>query len=517
LLSPGSGRSSGRQRANASTKSQGEQKPFVLPEEPQQDATGADSTSAKPKAEHAQTLEPRKQSHGDESLNAPTEGLAVNPLVSTNQPEAAGSTLTNPVPLTVLNAVGPIGDTMLASGATSDASSNVEALMQETQGASQSLSGLGQAIVDPAAAFAAGPQDAGEAVTGLDAQSQAPATQTAATMTPTARASGEQVSSEALNSQTQQASDLSGGAAATIPASGTATNAAVQTGIALEASEATKATTVSQTPAAGSRVAAEPELEQVSQTGQRSLSEILQRSFESAVSDKSAAGLNSAMPDSAEAIAQAGQTQKTRGVSLPEAARSVEAQTPETNVLAGAWGSVRGNTDAPAAATPVGEQASVDMARPAEQIIENIRQAIQNGQRDLTINLNPPELGRVRMRMYTEGNEIRGRLEVDNPRSFNEIRQQAELLTQRLVGEGIMLRRLDVHLSSAANQTTGFSSPQHDGAGQGEWGQPGTGSDTADHSPNRQLTEVSAAGSARLAAEANIGDSLSGDGLNVWL
>lgn len=535
LLSPTSfsgpalGRSQGRHRANASTKSQGEQKQFVLPEDPAQETVATDSPAAKPQSGQAKTLEPRKKPRSDESLNAPTEGLAVNPLASANLPEAVGEAarLTNPVPLTVLNPIGPIGQTMRASGTTATTSTNVGALIQEAQGTSQSPSGTGQAIiVDPSATFAAGPQGADGAITGLDAQSQSPATQATATMTPGVRATWGQVAGEAVNSQAQQVSDLSGGAAASIPAATTTAtvataNAAVQAGQALETSTTAKVAAVSQNAGAGSQAAAEPGLQQVNRTGPRSLSEILQRSFQSTVSDKSAAGLNSPMPDSAEVLAQTGQAQKTRGVSLPEAARSVEPQAPETNVLAGALGSVRGSSDAPATAEmPAGNQASVEMPRPAEQVIENIRQAVQNGQRDLTINLNPPELGRLRIRMYTEGDEIRGRLEVDNPRSFNEIRQQAELLTQRLVEEGIMLRRLDVHLSPSANQTTGFSSPQHDGAGQGAWGQAGGGNGTGNHGPNHQnnqLPELSDAGAPRIAAKTTVGDSLSGEGLNVWI
>jgi len=520
-LSPtaSAGSTLGRRRANASAKPQEEQKRFVLPEEPAQE-TGADNfTTAKPHTGQVRTLEPRRKAHSDESLDAPTEGLAVNLLASANLPKAAGETtkLANPFGLTVLNAVGPAGQTVRASETTTPASSNIMPLMQKPPGADQ-------AIVDPTKTVAASPQSKGDAVISLDAQSQASARQADGTMTHIARAAGELVAGETLKSQSQQASDLSSGPAESIPASATATlaatsttNAAVQVGTALETSTPAKATATSQDTTAGSQANAGAGVRQANRTGARSLSEILQQRFESVVSDKSAAGLNSDIPDSAKALAQAGQAQKTEGVSLPEAARSVEPQTPETNVLAGALGGARGSTDTPATAMPVSDNASVEIPKPAEQVIENIRQAVQNGQRDVTINLNPPELGRLRIRMYIEGDEIRGRLEVDNPRSFNEIRQQTELLAERLVGEGIMLRRLDVHLNSSGSQTSSFAAPQQDSANQGEWGQPGRGNRNADHGPDHHLTEMPEAGSARVAAKTTVGDSLSGEGLNVWI
>jgi len=294
----------------------------------------------------------------------------------------------------------------------------------------------------------------------------------------------------------------------------------IPAGAGLNASTAAKAVAVSRNAAASApaEVASQPSYPQVRQAGQQPLSGLAQHITESAGSDKSAAGRDSTTLAGAKALAQLEQTQKARGVSLPEATRPGQTQPADaTSVLAGSWGHVRGDPSVHAADQPVGKPAPAATPRPAEQIIENIRQAVQNGQREVTINLNPPELGRIRMRMYTQGDEIHGRLEVENPHSFHEIRQQTELLTQRLVGEGIPLRRLDVHMSPTAGQTASFSSPQHDGAGQGAWGQPGDGKGAADLGRDHQLIEASDAGPARAAAEVGVGDSFSGEGLNVLI
>lgn len=129
-----------------------------------------------------------------------------------------------------------------------------------------------------------------------------------------------------------------------------------------------------------------------------------------------------------------------------------------------------------AAATDGVQQAdaatAADRPRPAEQIIESVRQAVRDGQRELTINLNPPELGRVRLKMYAEGGAVTGRIEVENTHTLHEIRQQAELLTERLTADGITFRRLEVHqMGSTNSQTSSYTSAQQDASGQNAFSQ----------------------------------------------
>jgi flagellar hook-length control protein FliK len=169
---------------------------------------------------------------------------------------------------------------------------------------------------------------------------------------------------------------------------------------------------------------------------------------------------------------------------------------------------------APHGTQGAGEQRIAEASRPADQIIENVRQAIAHGQREVTINLNPPELGRVRLRMYSEGNEIHGRLEVDNPRALTEIRHQAELLIQRLAEDGIAIRRFEVHqMSNNSGQTGSFSPQHHDATGQMPWSH-------ARHTPAEQQRDresADAAGAAGARTAALAGESLSAGSLNVWM
>lgn len=164
------------------------------------------------------------------------------------------------------------------------------------------------------------------------------------------------------------------------------------------------------------------------------------------------------------------------------------------------------DSSAPARPAPAGEAGP-----PMDQILANVRQAVQGGRREITIQLTPPELGRVRLRMYTEGDGIRGRIEVDNPRTLHEIRHQTELLAERLAADGIALRRLEVHsMGQSAGQGAAGQWAQHDASGQMSWQQSGGGP-----ARGRTDTEALVAASAGLDRPAETGTH--DGGLNVWI
>jgi hypothetical protein len=118
--------------------------------------------------------------------------------------------------------------------------------------------------------------------------------------------------------------------------------------------------------------------------------------------------------------------------------------------------------------------------------------------------------------MYSEGDEIHGRLEVDNPRTLTEIRHQAELLTQRLAEDGIAIRRLEVHqMSNNGGQTGGFSPQHQDAAGQMPWSHARPA--PAEQQRHRDTADTAGAAAARPAASIGAEETLSAGGLNVWI
>ena len=108
----------------------------------------------------------------------------------------------------------------------------------------------------------------------------------------------------------------------------------------------------------------------------------------------------------------------------------------------------------------VAESIRGDFARPGQQII---------------IRLNPPELGKVRLTLEAEAGEIRGVLEVDNPRTFSELQREAPALLHRLADGGMEIRRLDVDLSDQGGDgpADGTDSLLRDGGQSGHDGQAG--------------------------------------------
>jgi len=81
---------------------------------------------------------------------------------------------------------------------------------------------------------------------------------------------------------------------------------------------------------------------------------------------------------------------------------------------------------------------------PAEQVARALQPEVLRTGGRVTIRLNPPELGRVRATLHSEGpRQLRAVLEVDGPRALGELQRQTSVLVQRLADSGILLRRVD--------------------------------------------------------------------------
>jgi flagellar hook-length control protein FliK len=90
-----------------------------------------------------------------------------------------------------------------------------------------------------------------------------------------------------------------------------------------------------------------------------------------------------------------------------------------------------------------------------QQVAESIRATGGQSGRQVTVHLNPPELGRVRIVLESEGDAVRGTVRVDVPETLTKLQHEAGPLMQRLQADGIDLRRLDVTLNQeqAGGQT----------------------------------------------------------------
>ncbi len=108
--------------------------------------------------------------------------------------------------------------------------------------------------------------------------------------------------------------------------------------------------------------------------------------------------------------------------------------------------------------------AAARLSDAADQVAESIRATGGRAGRQVTVHLNPPELGRVRIALESEGDSIRGSVRVDVPETLSRLQQEAAPLMQRLQAEGIDLKRLDVTLNQ---EQTGGQGEQDAAFGQG--------------------------------------------------
>jgi len=86
----------------------------------------------------------------------------------------------------------------------------------------------------------------------------------------------------------------------------------------------------------------------------------------------------------------------------------------------------------------------------SKQILESIHSSInkQGGDKQITVNLNPPELGQVSIKFQENGTELNGLLEVNKAQTRSEIEQALPQIIRNLSDSGINIKRLEVVLTN---------------------------------------------------------------------
>jgi flagellar hook-length control protein FliK len=85
----------------------------------------------------------------------------------------------------------------------------------------------------------------------------------------------------------------------------------------------------------------------------------------------------------------------------------------------------------------------------AEQILESINASVRPVNTQITIRLNPPELGSVCVRFEQQQDEITGLLQVSKAETRCEIEQALPQIVRSLADSGIQIRQLDVQLEDS--------------------------------------------------------------------
>ena len=110
-----------------------------------------------------------------------------------------------------------------------------------------------------------------------------------------------------------------------------------------------------------------------------------------------------------------------------------------------------------------------------EQVQESFSASVRQGGQEITIRLNPPELGSVRISIKEQGEHISGMLEVSEMQTRAEIQQNLPTILRNLQDMGIQVKRLDVSLNTDQGQQSSLG--QSSDANQGE-GSPSEESNT---------------------------------------
>jgi flagellar hook-length control protein FliK len=138
---------------------------------------------------------------------------------------------------------------------------------------------------------------------------------------------------------------------------------------------------------------------------------------------------------------------------------------------------------------------------PSEQIIQSIRVNLRTPEQEIYISLNPPELGRIRIRFQHNNGEITGMLEVEKPQTRYDIEQSLPQIVASLQDCGVQVRRVEVVLKDQPQQNQSQGGTPDDFAGMEKQefsgrtkdeipGQPNSTPATAEDSVHQQPAKV---------------------------
>ncbi len=124
-----------------------------------------------------------------------------------------------------------------------------------------------------------------------------------------------------------------------------------------------------------------------------------------------------------------------------------------------------------------------------EQILDSLQASVTQGQRQVTIRLQPSELGMVLVRFREQGEQLDGVLEVAKTETRRRIEQALPEVVRSLQDAGIAIRRLDVTSGESSAQEFGRDLSQQD-VWSGQYGS----SHNQDHFPASQAMRPQLAG-----------------------
>ncbi len=121
-------------------------------------------------------------------------------------------------------------------------------------------------------------------------------------------------------------------------------------------------------------------------------------------------------------------------------------------------GSEQQPPSAAAAKTNAGNNAAASVK---EQVQESVFSSLQQGKNEITVRLNPPNLGKVFIKFQEEAGELTGLLEVSKHQTRIEIQQALPEIIRNLQEAGVNVKRLEVELADQPTASLQGESGHH--------------------------------------------------------
>lgn len=98
--------------------------------------------------------------------------------------------------------------------------------------------------------------------------------------------------------------------------------------------------------------------------------------------------------------------------------------------------------------------------RAAQQLETGLLKDLGQGIKQLTLTLNPEELGNLSVTLTVKDKEVRATITADNPDTAAMLQEQASKIKQHLENQGLKVSKLDVQTSLAQDNQSGWQSPE---------------------------------------------------------
>ena len=102
----------------------------------------------------------------------------------------------------------------------------------------------------------------------------------------------------------------------------------------------------------------------------------------------------------------------------------------------------------------------IDRISAVNQIVEKIQISRVASSKEITVDLNPVELGSVKIQLTMQNNELSGKILVENSKTFSDLSKQTEELVAKLSDTGLTVKEIQIEMSPEEFSQENTGQPQ---------------------------------------------------------